>query len=295
MATAVSSLLTPAALAHPAFDPLRPWLAQLEEQREGEPRGWPGLARLNALAESAPMRPRSASGQPIRFCPPTTAGAGHYEQRIHDAGEVATRPGNLHDLFNALAWLAFPRTKAALNARHVARLPVEGPVRGPLRDLLTLFDEGGVIVACAPQACPGVEAMVRDFRWQALYWEHRDTLLREARFVLLGHSAYEKALSPYPGITCKALFLPAPGQLLEGHLPALVDWLDGEAAAWLGNLPDDASPRQMAPLPVFGYPGWLAEGNHAGFYADRRWFRDGRRAPAGADLPAGLSSGPNSV
>ena len=31
-----------------------------------------------------------------------------------------------HDLFNALAWLAFPRTKARLNAMHAAEIPAEG-------------------------------------------------------------------------------------------------------------------------------------------------------------------------
>jgi hypothetical protein len=34
------------------------------------------------------------------------------------SGEVATRPDNRHDLFNALIWLAFPRSKAAMNRRH---------------------------------------------------------------------------------------------------------------------------------------------------------------------------------
>jgi hypothetical protein len=291
VATEVGGLLSPAALAHPAFDPLRPWLGQLE----GGPGGRPGLARLNALAGTSARPPRSPAGHPIRFCPPDRPGAGHYEQRIHDTGEVATRPDNLHDLFNALAWLAFPRTKAALNARHVAQLPTDGPLRGPLRDLLTLFDEGGVIVACTPDACAEVESMVRAFRWQVLFWEYRDALLRDARFVLVGHSAYEKALTPYPGITCKALFLPAPRALLDGPLPALVDWLDSEAASWLGTLPEGASPRQMAPLPVFGYPGWLAEASHPGFYADRRWFRAGRGTSGGVDSPKGLSPGPSSV
>ena len=39
---------------------------------------------------------------------------------------VETRPGNRHDLFNALAWLAFPLSKAGLNARHAAQIPLEG-------------------------------------------------------------------------------------------------------------------------------------------------------------------------
>ena len=35
----------------------------------------------------------------------------HYEQRIAERGEIATREGNWHDLLNALIWLRFPRTE----------------------------------------------------------------------------------------------------------------------------------------------------------------------------------------
>jgi hypothetical protein len=38
---------------------------------------------------------------------------------IGNTGEVPTRSRNWHDWFNALAWLAWPHSKAALNARHV--------------------------------------------------------------------------------------------------------------------------------------------------------------------------------
>src|SRR6185436_12652679 len=111
---------------------------------------------------------------------------------------------------------------------------------------------------------------------QALFWDGREKLLQDARFVLVGHNAYERALAPYPGITCKSLFIPAPRERIEAPIAELVGWLDGEAAAWIAALPDDSTPRQMAPLPVFGYPGWLAESGNAQFYADRRWFRSAR-------------------
>jgi len=282
-----AALGAPGAWAHPAFEPLRPWLGRLQD--------WPDIARLNDLAAAAPRPPLTASGKPVRFRPPDGSGAGHYEQRIFDTGLVGTRPGNLHDVFNALVWIAFPRLKAAINARHVARLPSEGPVRGPLRDLLTLVDEGGVIVACAPDALPEVETLIRDFRWQALFWDRRAALVRDTRFVLAGHSAYEKAMAPYPGITCKALFVPTPRERLEAPFSSLVDWLDGEAAVWLDALPDDAAPRRMPPLPVFGYPGWLPGSTHAGFYADRRWFRPGRVAALSPDGSESLGTRPNSV
>ena len=265
MAAPIEGLLPAKALLHPAFDPLRPWLSHLGER--------PGFIELNALAVDAVAGPATSNGQPIVFCEPPAVVSGHYEQKIFFTGRVDTRPDNQHDLFNALAWLAFPRTKAAINARHVERIAVEGSVRGPLRDLLTLADEGGVIVACSDRSVKEIETLIRGFRWQELFWERRAQVLEETRFVLMGHNAYEKALAPYPGITCKALFVATPRELLGGPCDTLVRCLDGRAAAWIQSLPDSAAPRKMAPLPVFGYPGWLAQSADAEFYRDRRWFR----------------------
>jgi len=263
-----AALLSGQAIAHPAFDPLRPWLAMLGPV--------PDPGKLNEMAVASKTPPVTAAGHPVTFCLPASRGGRHFEQRAFDTGQVDTRPGNLHDLFNALAWMAFPRTKAAINARHVACLPFEGKVRGPLRDLLTLVDEAGVIVACTKDCLAGFERLVREFRWRELFWDRRAQFLASSRFVLVGHSAFEKSLSPYPGITCKALFLPVDPPLLEA--PELVETLDAAAAAWILGLPANAGPRRLPPLPVFGYPGWLPGSDNPGFYADRRWFR---AAPAG--------------
>src|SRR5439155_887297 len=137
---------------------------------------------------------------------------------VFGPGCVETRPESLHDLFNALAWLAFPRTKARINAMHAERIPHERGRRGRLRDLLTLFDEGGAIVACADAE---LLALLRGFRWKELFWEHRGRVLRSMRISVLGHAVLEKALDPWPGITCKAIFV-APGADA-----------DAQAAAWL--------------------------------------------------------------
>jgi hypothetical protein len=81
------------------------------------------------------------------------------------------------------------------------------------------------------------------------------------RLLVLGHAVLEKALDPWPGITCKAIFVPGAGDP------------DAHAAAWLRELPADATPRELAALPVFGYPGWLPESGNPAFYADARFFR----------------------
>jgi hypothetical protein len=83
------------------------------------------------------------------------------------------------------------------------------------------------------------------------------------RFVVLGHAVLEQALKPWPGITCKAIF--ARPQ----------DDPDALAAAWLAARPTGASPRDLAALPVFGFPGWMPDQDER-FYADERYFRQGK-------------------
>lgn len=209
---------------------------------------------------------RTESGRALRFVAPT-GGAAYYEMYLYESGQVHTRPGNRHDLFNALCWLAFPRTKARINAMHAAAIPHEGKRRGRLRDLLTIFDEGGALVACADAQ---LNALLRECRWRELFWEHRERVRSAMRFVVLGHAVLEQAVDPWPGITCKALFADPAREL------------DGQAADWLARVPHDASPQLLAPLPVFGYPGWLAGSAHSGFYDDRRYFRPLRQESQGA-------------
>jgi hypothetical protein len=227
---------------------VRPWLERLGDARP--------LERLNALSEEANLR--TASGRPVRFVPPSAADA-YYEVQLYETGRVQTRPESLHDLFNALAWLAFPRTKARINALHAEDIAREGARRGRRRDLLTLLDEGGAIVQCDDEA---LVALVRAFRWKELFWERRDEVRRAMRFLVLGHATLEQALEPWPGIACKALFVPSRANA------------DAAAHAWVASLPHDATPAAAAPLPVFGYPGWLADSEQAGFYDDRRYFRE---------------------
>jgi len=214
------------------------------------------LAALNHAASARELR--TESGKPVRFVAPGGRRAA-YELRVHETGEIATRPDNLHDWFNALCWLAFPRTKARINAMHAAEIPREGGQRGPLRDLLTIFDEGGAIVLCADEE---LNRLVRDFRWRDLFWTHRERVKAAMRFVVLGHAVLEQALKPWPGITCKALFARPD------------DEADQAAAAWLASRGDGASPRELAALPVFGYPGW-ADNSRPEFYDDERYFRQG--------------------
>jgi hypothetical protein len=230
---------------------VRPWLA-----------GERSLERLNRV--SAEKNIVTESGKPVRFVPPGAKDA-YYEVKVYRSGEVETRPDNLHDFFNALAWLAFPRAKARLNALHAAEIPREregremplgGQQRGRLRDLLTIFDEGGAIVQCDDAA---LLDQLRNFEWKTLFWENRERVRRAMRIVVFGHAVLEQSLKPWPGITCKAIVLPAGAEV------------DAGVHAWLDALQPGASPRDLWPLPIFGYPGWSAQ--DAAFYDDTRYFR----------------------
>ena len=222
-------------------------------------RPWLGIERSLDALNYAARNLFTESGRPIRFVPPGPKRAA-YELQVHATGCVETRPENLHDWFNALCWLAFPCTKARINAMHAAAIPHERGQRGRLRDLLTIFDEGGALVVCADAE---LNELVRRFRWKELFWTHRDRVRETLRFVVLGHAVLEQALEPWPGITCKAIFASPAADL------------DAQAAAWLASLSNEATPRDLAPLPVFGYPGW-ASAQDEGFYEDPRYFRQGK-------------------
>jgi len=203
---------------------------------------------------------RTESGRALRFVRPEPADP-YYEIKVFETGCVQTRPDSLHDLFNALAWLAFPRTKARINAMHAEAIPREQGRRGRLRDLLTIFDEGGAIV-CAP---PDLHELLRRFEWKQLFWERRADVLRSMQVHVLGHAVLEQSLQPRPGVTCKTVFAGSS------------DDPDAQAATWLAALPADATPRDMAPLPIFGYPGWCPGTDSSQFYEDERYFRPFRR------------------
>lgn len=221
---------------------MRPWLG-----------GERSLANLNRLAEETKLQ--TENGKPVRFVPPGAKDA-YYELKVYRTGEVETRPDNLHDFFNALAWLAFPRAKARLNALHAAEIPREAGRRGRLRDLLTIFDEGGAILLCDQR---DLLSLLETMQWKELFWTQRDRVRREMRIVVFGHAVMEQALKPWPGITCKAIVVAADAEP------------DVAVHAWLGALQPGASPRDLAPLPIFGFPGWAPQ--DAAFYEDTRYFR----------------------
>ena len=233
---------------------------------------WPALSRLQEVIARAGIC--TASGLPLRLVLPAAGADVSYEQRLYVRGELEFRERNWHDLFNALVWLTFPRAKAALNARHHAALSA-GKLggRGPVRDALTLFDESGVIVLSADAE---LLSMIREFRWKPLFWERRAAVNAGMDFLPFGHALCEKALTPYKGITGRALLLEVDRDFLELSLAERLTQIDRRLALHIADPQALRQTHELAPLPVLGVPGWCSDNEQSAYYDDRDHFRPGR-------------------
>ena len=261
-----------AVCASPLFDAVR---AQLDDLCGA----W-DVAALNSLAAKKQPAILSGGGVPLRFVVPAPLAARSlrvidppYELRAFARGEVETRAGNWHDAFNALTWLAWPRAKAALNAVHFRHALADGSRRGAARDLATLFDEGGAVIACSD---PALAALVREFRWKEAFCERRAGVLARMRCYLFGHALLDKARAPYKAMTAHALIFPVPEDFFSQAPAQQISGLDAMAAAWFADDANLASTAQLAPLPLLGFPGFCEASKNRGFYDDVTAFRTGR-------------------
>lgn len=253
---------------HPLSAYLRPWYC-------GE---FPDLSQLNATAREHGLL--AGSGVPLSFVAPAQVAEG-YEQRAFLRGEIATRPDNRHDMFNALIWLAFPQAKAALNRRHFEALGKAkkhaATVRGPLRDALTQFDECGVVVAgTRPELWQGVCA----HQWREVFVDRRAELLASTRFLVFGHASHDALAAPFAGLCGKALFIEVEAAWLAQPSSAALAAIDARLAVILDYA--DLSPRDWQPLPLLGIPGATADNENPDYYADTRQFRPPRTMRPGS-------------
>jgi hypothetical protein len=251
--------------AHPAFAPYLRWLG-------GRNAGAAvSLATLNDWTRAAGIA--LPDGRPLVFVapPPGRLAALAYERRIATRGEVPTREGNRHDLFNALAWLAFPRTKAALNAIHVAApVTAGGNARDRSRDTATLFDESGLVVACAD---PGLMALWRAHAWHDLFWRRRTDVVAGMRVAAIGHGLLERLAAPFRALTARVLAVAVDAAVLPGDPRALCHALDAAAAARIAARGAALQPEELLPLPVAALPGWDAEALGERLFDDVTVFR----------------------
>jgi len=249
---------------------------------------WPRVDALNSAAGKADL-PDSVVGAKRRFVgqtPSLLADGLHYERRIAERGEIATREGNWHDLLNALVWLRYPALKTALNARQVAEIAVAGPKRRTRAQCaLTHFDEAGVVVLLRD---PALLALWDVHDWHRLFWRKSEAW-SDGRITahVFGHALLEHALKPGQLLVGKALVvtMPQSGNVNgdPGDTSAVVDQPVAALAAAIqrGELLND--PQELRPLPLSGIPGWHPDNTVERFYREAPCFcplRPGRRYPA---------------
>lgn len=230
-----------------------PWMRPWRDPGESIAQAVVGGASVAQALNAAQRAPR-------RFVPQAELPASvAYEQHIFDSGCVPTRDG-LHDFFNGLAWMHFPRTKLRLNALHAAQIARSGirPVRGPARDALTVFDENAALL----QAPDALWAALVGKDWWKLFCELRP-LWAEAQLIVFGHALTEKLVTPRKPITAHVFRVLEP----SCALPDVDAWLAGELTAEL------LATKPFAHLPVLGVPGWWAANEDSSFYADSSVFR----------------------
>jgi hypothetical protein len=241
-----------------AVDWTAPWYAPLASVgRTVAASDW--RDELNRRARRAAIV--TGRGRPLRFDEPPAAGSTPYELHVAATGGVPTR-ANLHDLFNALIWLTWPRAKARLNELQAAAIERDGigTRRGALRDAATLLDENGVLLATDDAH---LLRALRAHRWHEVFCERRNAWAG-VKVVIFGHALLEKLACPYKAISAHALALP---------MARTADDLDLSCATALA---ESLTPRQFAPLPVLGMPGWHSGNDDPAFYADTAVFRPAR-------------------
>ena len=246
----------------PLFAPLQPWLQHLPEQ--------PDSAALRTLA--AQHACRNAKGQLIRFVETPDDGLA-YEVRVWEKGEVATRPDNWHDFFNALVWMAFTQSKQAINLSHIQAMNPQGEARGRVRDALTHFDECGIVVL---SDVPELLDLLRGFQWKTLFVERRAEVIRHMRFVIFGHATYEQLLKPFRGMTAKAILHEVDSAWFAMSPDQQMAAVDRRLAADLAS-GRYTRPRDFQPLPLLGIPGATPDNEQPDYYDDTWQFRPGRR------------------
>lgn len=260
----------------PMFEPLRGVGTGLARHCQD----WPGLDAYQSLLQEAAMPVHTVKGVPIRFVPQAVKPAAFsekYEPRIFLSGEVQTRTGNWHDLFNALVWAAFPATKAAINARHYRALEknenATGTNRGRERDAATLFDESGVVVTCA---VPLLGKLLREHQWKELFWNRRQAVMSGMKFFLFGHSLYEKALHPYVGMTGKGLLLEVDDIFFTQPQAVQLAQIDARTAGFFSDTQTIDAGRNFFPVPLLGVPGWSPDNEREAYYENTAYFRPRR-------------------
>lgn len=253
-----------------AIDWQRPWLQPVREIGQALASAPDWMQAANTLARKNDLS--NAAGLSITFTPqhllPELAS---YEAHIHATGEVPTRD-NLHDFFNALMWLRFPRVKRTLNQLQALEIgrsnqqPTASGTRGIQRDAATLFDENAALFISSD---PSLIAALKQHHWKSVLLKDPAKFAADCKVILFGHALLEKLVSPYKAITAHVWCIEASADWFELSPGQQVPWLDERLVPIMAR---GFASADFSHLPVLGVPGWWPEQNDD-FYSDASVFR----------------------
>jgi hypothetical protein len=252
----------------------RPWLSHLRELGVMIASSSDWMSVANQVASQRGLR--NANNKSISFVSQEgIADLSGYESHIYSTGEIPTRD-NLHDFFNALMWLQFPKIKQTLNRMQyteIERMLRSSPAteeRGKQRDAATLFDENCAFVISSDLSF--LDAL-KARRWKEILMVDPHQFSKCCEVILFGHALLEKLITPYKAITAHVWSVAVESDWFEFSTEEQRSWLDQKVAE---NLVKGFVSSDFNHLPILGVPGWWRDQTDD-FYDDATVFRSSRK------------------
>lgn len=223
---------------------------------------WPWDEALAALNVQAAQLPGGLCF--VEQTPALVADGLSYEQRIGECGQIAMRRDSLHDLYGALMWLAWPRSKWAIHRGQMAGIQAHGArQRSRHQQALAHIDEAGLVLVTED---PTLIDALHAHDWAGLLGARR-AAWSQARVAVIGHALFElKRTQPHDLLAGKVIAVVGPASAADSALDAVVaQGIDTRRAA--------ADPRDLPTLPLAAIPGWDPRNTDAGFIASAPCFR----------------------
>ena len=200
----------------------------------------------------------------------------YYEAIIAEDSQVPTREHSWHDLFNALVWIQFPRTKALLNRLHMEDINLKGAhPRTPRRNRITHFDECGVVIAVEEDHLQKGNVLLSQLahhQWNQVFLEERSAWGEILHPFVFGHANFEIMLSPFEGLTGKWMAIKVPRGFSNESVERQHERLDVALCERIQALDNFNRAPLLKPIPLLGIPHWYQEQTPC-FYENKDYFR----------------------
>ena len=96
------------------------------------------------------------------------------------------------------------------------------------------------------------------------------------RCFVFGHNIYEKSVTPYIGLTAKAIIIDVSDEFFDAPVQNQIGYLDITLGKNLNESGRLSNTHNLHPFPLLGMPGWYADTDDSCFYDNTDYFRPGR-------------------